>query len=251
MKLSELLLKWCYPIRGAVYGPLTGGVIKIPDSVAKAPRPIKWYNRPSKRQWRQLAGVALTIMLVLSAMTGTTLSRYQIEHNAVAYRDAKLEHVFVEPMVQSILAANQHDTALKEQVELLREIVRHSADSCFRRGCDVKMLLSVFRVESNYKPGAKNPTSGAKGLGQVMRLWGAELKTRKLCSVPMPDKHDPYGIANEIEDAAMVLVHYKARAKGDYVRALWGYYAGDGRLWNPDGDIRNYANKVMAVRATI
>ncbi len=117
-----------------------------------------------------------------------------------------------------------HDIARRFHLrESAAMIITHAAFSAARvQGIDPTLVLAVTAIESRFKSGAINSTSGAKGLMQVL---------------PQYHPHEVLGVGGEpsllliapnINVGAAILAEYLAVTGGDLERALQRYVGAAG-----------------------
>lgn len=199
----------------------------------------------TKKQLRLLSRWSLAFVAVFAVLAFDGQRGRAELLNKVEYSNSRHDYSFINPVVKRILLANPHNEELALNTALIRDIVRYADDACFRTTCDTALLLAIFRVEADYRPGAKNKRSSASGLGQTLSFWQKELVADRLCTMPSQVISDQEYLRAEIEDAAHVLVYYKAKARGDWARALNGYKGGDSLMWHPDTETREYTQDAL------
>ena len=114
----------------------------------------------------------------------------------------------------------------------LRSVARHFA---VQAGIDPNIFEAQINQESDFKPGAYNP-SGATGIAQIVPRWH-----------PNVDPSDPIA---SLEYAANLMANHLARYGGDYRLALAAYNAGPGAVQQyggvpPYGETQNYVAKIL------
>jgi soluble lytic murein transglycosylase-like protein len=98
-------------------------------------------------------------------------------------------------------------------------ITRAAFTAAQARGIDPTLVLAIAAVESKFKPGAINPTTGARGLMQIMPRWHHD----KILDVG--GESSLMLIAPNIAVGAAILAEYLAAEDGDIEDAL-GHYLG-------------------------
>jgi len=98
-------------------------------------------------------------------------------------------------------------------------ITRAAFTAAQARGIDPTLVLAIAAVESKFKPGAVNPTTGAKGLMQIMPRWHHDkiLDAGGEPSLML--------IAPNIAVGAAIMAEYLDAEDGDIENAL-GHYLG-------------------------
>lgn len=121
-----------------------------------------------------------------------------------------------------------------------REII---AKECQKTGLDVKLVIAVIKVESNFNPRAVSP-KGAKGLMQLMPSVEKDEGVRKV--------FDP---KENIAAGVRYLKRLLDACGGDLGLALAAYNAGLKRVQDAEGlpnisETRNYVAKILAMYPT-
>jgi hypothetical protein len=98
-------------------------------------------------------------------------------------------------------------------------ITRAAFTAAQARGIDPTLVLAIAAVESKFKPGAVNPTTGAKGLMQIMPRWHHD----KILSIG--GESSLMLIAPNISVGAAIMSEYLDAEDGDVEDAL-GHYLG-------------------------
>jgi hypothetical protein len=98
-------------------------------------------------------------------------------------------------------------------------ITRAAFTAAQARGIDPTLVLAIAAVESKFKPGAVNPTTGAKGLMQIMPRWHQD-KIHGIGGEP-----SLMLIAPNISVGAAIMAEYLDAEDGDIQDAL-GHYLG-------------------------
>jgi Transglycosylase SLT domain len=98
-------------------------------------------------------------------------------------------------------------------------ITRAAFTAAQARGIDPTLVLAIAAVESKFKPGAVNPTTGAKGLMQIMPRWHHD-KVLDVGGEP-----SLMLIAPNIAVGAAIMAEYLHAEDGDIEDAL-GHYLG-------------------------
>jgi soluble lytic murein transglycosylase-like protein len=107
-----------------------------------------------------------------------------------------------------------------------------------RHGLEPALVLAVVQVESGFRPEAVSP-KGARGLMQLMPSTAAELGVK--------DSFDP---GQNLDGGARHLGGLLARYRGDLVKALAAYNAGEAAVERhrgvpPFAETRNYVERVL------
>mgnify|MGYP001558348376 CR=1 FL=1 len=200
--------------------------IKEAESLAVQVREPK---QRKKRKWR-IQRLSLPVILVLSVIS--SLAVYQAHRRSleVAELDAKLNYVFVEPIVDRLLLSNKKDKTLVEHREYITRIVRIAVHEAYRTEPKVplEVLLGILKIESKFNPRAINLTSGATGMAQVLpATWSETLKRDGTIDWHWLELHDT-------ETAIKAAVHIFStylKQTGDVDKALLRY----GGFRNTDG----------------
>ncbi len=121
-----------------------------------------------------------------------------------------------------------------------REII---AKECQKAGLDVKLVIAVIKVESNFNPKAVSP-KGAKGLMQLMPSVEKDEGVRRV--------FDP---KENIAAGVRYLKRLIDACEGDLGLALAAYNAGLKRVQDAEGlpnisETRNYVAKILAMYPT-
>lgn len=121
-----------------------------------------------------------------------------------------------------------------------REII---AKECQKTGLDVKLVIAVIKVESNFNPRAVSP-KGAKGLMQLMPSVEKDECVRRV--------FDP---KENISAGVRYLKRLLDACEGDLGLALAAYNAGLKRVQDAEGlpnisETRNYVAKILAMYPT-
>jgi soluble lytic murein transglycosylase-like protein len=98
-------------------------------------------------------------------------------------------------------------------------ITRAAFTAAQASGIDPTLVLAIAAVESKFKPGAVNPTTGAKGLMQIMPRWHQD----KVLSIG--GESSLMLIAPNIAVGAAIMAEYLDAEDGDIQDAL-GHYLG-------------------------
>jgi soluble lytic murein transglycosylase-like protein len=98
-------------------------------------------------------------------------------------------------------------------------ITRAAFTAAQARGIDPTLVLAIAAVESKFKPGAVNPTTGAKGLMQIMPRWHQD-KIHGIGGEP-----SLLLIAPNISVGAAIMAEYLDAEDGNIHDAL-GHYLG-------------------------
>jgi soluble lytic murein transglycosylase-like protein len=98
-------------------------------------------------------------------------------------------------------------------------ITRAAFTAAQARGIDPTLVLAIAAVESKFKPGAVNPTTGTKGLMQIMPRWHHD----KILGVG--GESSLMLIAPNITVGAAIMAEYLDAEDGDIQDAL-GHYLG-------------------------
>ena len=114
-----------------------------------------------------------------------------------------------------------------------KKIVNHAWKAGERHGVDPILLLSIAAVESSFNPQAVS-SAGAKGLLQALPRAHPEKFARL-----QEQGRSPFDPEASLDLGGQIYAEYRARFKGDRVRALQQY---NGSLKDPT---RRYSNKVL------
>ena len=160
----------------------------------KAKNPKATSARVPKSRWRKLALGESIILLLALAIVGFTASRLSARNIEVAELEAKLEYVFVEPILQRLLLSNPKNKQLQEHKDYLRKIIRLAIHEAYREEpkVPIEVLLGVLKIESRFNPAALNKVSGATGIGQVMpAMHAARLSEKGIIQDHWLELNDP------------------------------------------------------------
>ena len=118
------------------------------------------------------------------------------------------------------------------------------ARECQKTGLDVKLVVAVIKVESNFNPNAVSP-KGAKGLMQLMPSVQKDEGVRKI--------FDP---GENIAAGVRYLKRLLDACEGDLGLALAAYNAGLKRVQDAEGlpnisETKNYVAKILAIYPTL
>lgn len=118
------------------------------------------------------------------------------------------------------------------------------AKECQKAGLDVKLVVAVIKVESNFNPNAVSP-KGAKGLMQLMPSVQKDEGVKKI--------FDP---RENIAAGVRYLKRLLDACQGDLGLALAAYNAGLKRVQDAEGlpnisETRNYVAKILAIYPTL
>src|SRR3990167_7235495 len=169
------------------------GLVEEVEELA-AKHGVKRPKRAPKSRWRKLAlGETIVLILALAAVGFTTakLSARDVEITAL---EAKLEYVFVEPILQRLLLSNPKNKQLQEHKDYLRKIIRLAIHEAYREEpkVPIEVLLGVLKIESRFNPAALNKLSGATGIGQVMpAMHAARLSEKGIIQDHWLELNDP------------------------------------------------------------
>src|SRR3990167_2934855 len=141
----------------------------------KAKNPKATSARVPKSRWRKLALGETVVLLMVLGVAGFTANRLAARTVEVAELEAKLEYVFVEPILQRILLSNPKNEQLQEHKDYLRKVIRLAIHVAYfeEPKVPIEVLLGVLKIESRFNPAALNKLSGATGIGQVMPAFHA------------------------------------------------------------------------------
>ena len=120
-----------------------------------------------------------------------------------------------------------------------RKIVDAAHDAGQRYSVDPLILLSISAIESSFNPKAQS-SAGAIGLTQTLPRAHPE----KLARIHAAGK-SPWDVKTSLELGAEVFSEYRARFRGDKIKALQQY---NGSLRDSS---RRYSNKVMAAHTLL
>jgi hypothetical protein len=118
------------------------------------------------------------------------------------------------------------------------------ARECQKEGLDVKLVIAVIKVESNFNPNAVSP-KGAKGLMQLMPSVQKDEGVKKI--------FDP---KENIGAGVRYLKKLLDACSGDLGLALAAYNAGLKRVQDAEGlpeiaETKNYVAKILAIYPTL
>lgn len=97
-------------------------------------------------------------------------------------------------------------------------LVEEAKRAARKHGVDPDIFVRMIQQESGFNPKARNPVSGAAGIGQFMPFWWQE------------GQFDPYDPIESLDRSAAYLSSNLKRFGGDYAKALAAYNAGPGAV---------------------
>jgi len=160
--------------------------------------------------------------------------------------------VVANPITRAIMENNKcYDKAGKLvgkgpgcDIDNVREGVQAVIHVAIKYKLDVKWVVRMFRVESNFDKYAVSEKL-AFSRGQVLdAVWTPTLKAAGI----IESSWDLFDNIKGAEAAAYVFSYYLKKAGGDYEKATRAYYAGDRQIFRPTDEGNVYLAKVKAVQ---